>query len=373
MQLQLLGSCGTADAAAEWSITTDDLALNPSNSGDSTNAYELGTALTGIAGDTYVVCWGHDPQAPEDYNVEVDGDAALTGPLVGDRQCTMGVDCQIFLEGHGLESTNAVVILSEGSCGSTDAVVDWVATQTWTAVRTCTDCADSDGNAYPVGPWYDLGRPTFGLAGGGYKLCWGSNPRTVAAPTMAVSRVGPAHQNVTMALEDFNVEIDTDFGLVGPFRGNFSCDLGAVCEVSIDGWGLTDINKIVIVTGGECGDSFGYGQPNTLSPASLGYAAQTISEAADEADFRLGTALSAVGNFYKLCWSYDPEPPNFPLNLYNYNVEIDPNFIIQFPEGGGWDFGRRMGDGGPWRGLLGNETVELALAPKPTDETKFRL
>ena len=93
-------TAGTADAAAEWSITTDDLALNPSNSGDSTNAYELGTALTGIAGDTYVVCWGHDPQAPEDYNVEVDGDAALTGPLVGDRQCTMGVDCQIFLEGH---------------------------------------------------------------------------------------------------------------------------------------------------------------------------------------------------------------------------------------------------------------------------------
>ena len=56
-----------------------------------------------------------------------------------------------------------------------------------------------------------------------------------------------------------------------------------------------------------------------------------------------------MGDFYKLCWSFSPEPPNFPLNLYNYNVEIDPNFIIQFPEGGGWNFGgRRMGDGGPW-------------------------
>jgi hypothetical protein len=147
--------------------------------------------------------------------------------------------------------------------------------------------------------------------------------------------------------------------------------------VTIGGWGLIDQNKLVIVTGGQCGDNFGNGQPNTLAPASLGYAAETLSDtnadgANDEASFRLGTALSAVGNFYKLCWSFQPEPPNFPINLPNYNVEVDPDFVIKLPGNSDWNQGRRMG-AEAWRGLVGNETLELVLAPQASDETKFRL
>jgi hypothetical protein len=307
------------------------------------------------------VCWGHDPQSPADYNVEVDDGAALTGPLVGERQCTLGVNCEIVLEGHGLESTNAVVVLSEGTCGDTNAVVDWVATQTWTAVRADTDDFFT----------YDLGKPVFGLAGGGYKLCWGSNPQAVDPISRDTPAVGPEHQQVLMNLADFNVEIDPDFGLVGPYRGEFECDLGAVCRVTISGWGMEENNKLVMVTGGFCGDQFGYGQANTLAPASLGYAAETLSDTGDEAAYRLGTALSAVGNFYKLCWSWQPEPPNFPLNLPNYNVEVDPDFVIKFPEGSDWNQRRMSADA--WRGLVGNQTIELVVAPQATDETKSRL
>jgi hypothetical protein len=352
------GECGTPAEAAAWSVATDDLAV-ASASADS-NAYALGVALTGVAGDTYKVCWGHDPQSAEEFNVEIDAGAALTGPLVGERQCTLGVDCQIQLEGHGLESTNAVVILSEGSCGNSSATVDWVATQTWTAVQ---------ANASDFFS-YDMGKPIYGQAGGGYKLCWASNPRAVNATVKETPAVGPAHQLVNFSLEDFNVEIDPDFGLVGPYRGEFECDLGAMCRVTISGFGLVAQNKLVMVTGGECGDDFGYGQPNSLAPASLGYAAETLSDDGDEAAFRLGTALSAVGDFYKLCWSWQPEPPNFPLNLPNYNVEVDPDFLIQFPSGGGW--GRRT-SAEAWSGLVGTQHIELVLAPQDTEETKDRL
>jgi hypothetical protein len=269
------------------------------------------------------------------------------------------VDCTIQLAGHGLESTNAVVILSNGSCGNANATVDWVATQTWTAVR----ANQSDFFEYI------MGRPVFGLAGGFYKLCWGSNPRELNYTNKSEPAVGPAHLPVQMNLADFNVEIDPDFGLVGPYRGEFDCELGAQCRVTVGGWGITELNKLVIVTGGFCGDQFGYGQPGTLAPASLGNAAESIN-ADGEATYSLGTALSAVGSFYKLCWSWQPEPPNFPLNLFNYNVEVDPDFVIRFPEGGAW--GRRT-SAEAWRGLVGNQSVELVLAPKATDELTARL
>jgi hypothetical protein len=143
--------------------------------------------------------------------------------------------------------------------------------------------------------------------------------------------------------------------------------------VTIGGWGFTETNKLVMVTGGECGDDFGYGAPDTLATASLGYAAETIADDLDEAEYRLGTALSNVGSFYKLCWSFQPEPPNFPVNLPNYNVEVDPDFVIKFPEGGGWQGPSRRMSSDAWRGLVGNQTIELVIAPQPTDDTKSRL
>jgi hypothetical protein len=56
--------------------------------------------------------------------------------------------------------------------------------------------------------------------------------------------------------------------------------------------------------------------------------------------------------------------------LPNYNVEVDPDFLIQFPSGGGW--GRRT-SAEAWSGLVGTQHIELVLAPQDTEETKDRL
>jgi hypothetical protein len=60
------------------------------------------------------------------------------------------------------------------------------------------------------------------------------------------------------------------------------------------------------------------------------------------------------------------------VNLPNYNVEVDPDFVIKFPDGGDWGTGRRM-SADAWRGLVGNTTIELIVAPQATDELKSRL
>ena len=44
--------------------------------------FTLGTPVTGLAGQTYVVCWAHNPLEDTDFVVTIDPAAELHGPFV---------------------------------------------------------------------------------------------------------------------------------------------------------------------------------------------------------------------------------------------------------------------------------------------------
>ena len=46
------------------------------------------------------------------------------------------------------------------------------------------------------------------------------------------------------------VELDTDFGLKGPYRSDHECALGHPCDVPISGWAFEDFNSLVPLAGG---------------------------------------------------------------------------------------------------------------------------
>ena len=61
------------------------------SSGD-TN-YDFGTPVVGMPGDTYKLCWGHEPRGLAylaDYNIELDPDGILEGTFADDFACTLG-------------------------------------------------------------------------------------------------------------------------------------------------------------------------------------------------------------------------------------------------------------------------------------------
>jgi hypothetical protein len=157
------------------------------------------------------------------------------------------------------------------------------------------------------------------LPGGDYKLCWGENPDR---------------------LTDFKVEIDDAFGLVGPFRANYTCDIGAPCDLVITGWGLDTTNQIMVVdpgtdptSAGECGDPLKYAvMPGVASvlPASMGYEPDVVNTEQDETEYGLPPPFGRRGNFYKLCWSWQPVG-HWPMNIGAFNVEVDGDFMLDIP------------------------------------------
>ena len=64
------------------------------------------------------------------YTVEIDPEGELHGPTAGDLlSCTLGELCAADIAGFGMETTNKVVVISEGACGDASMVV---ATDTYT-------------------------------------------------------------------------------------------------------------------------------------------------------------------------------------------------------------------------------------------------
>ena len=44
------------------------------------------------------------------------------GPVIRDFMCTMGLRCDLTLNGYELAPTSSIVVLSSGACGDADAV-----------------------------------------------------------------------------------------------------------------------------------------------------------------------------------------------------------------------------------------------------------
>jgi hypothetical protein len=85
------------------------------------------TTFQSSAGDYFKLCWGHDPDSLQQYRFQVDVDATLAGPKVGNVECTLGVHCTVEIETVGMYSSNAVVVLEEGECGDADATLaNWM-------------------------------------------------------------------------------------------------------------------------------------------------------------------------------------------------------------------------------------------------------
>ena len=148
----------------------------------------------------------------------------MVGPLVGERECTLGVGCVVSVAGYRLDASNQIVALSSGTCGSPNASV---VTATW-------DKVNPNSTVNGSGSTYDLGTPSEGVAGSYFRLCWAHNPSMIA---------------------DFKYEIDGDFELAGPFVGELNCTLGISCAMPVTGYRLAASNKIVAISSGACGDA----------------------------------------------------------------------------------------------------------------------
>jgi hypothetical protein len=184
--------------------------------------YALGVPTSGVPGSQYILCWGHDPAGGLDLlNVQLDGDAELSGPDVADFACTLGEPCHFVVTGHDLHTTNRIIVLSTGNCGDSAPAV---ASTTWGSTFGHAMIETTDGIASAT---YDLGTPVVGVPGDTFKLCWAHDPS---------------------ALSDFNVEIDADAELIGPNVGDLlECTLGQKCTVSLTGHKLRDSNGIVAI------------------------------------------------------------------------------------------------------------------------------
>ena len=126
------GNCGDSEpvvASQTWGSAFGH-AMSETIDGIASATYSLGTPVVGVPGDTYKLCWAHDPSVLSDFNVMIDSDAELIGPNVGDLlECTLGQQCAVSISGYNLADSNAIVAISSGACGDADAVV---ATNTWT-------------------------------------------------------------------------------------------------------------------------------------------------------------------------------------------------------------------------------------------------
>ena len=79
--------------------------------------------------------------------------------------CTLGLQCDVSLDGHGLETTNKIVAISSGECGDASPTVD---TQTWGEENPLEEGGVAEDKASAA---FTLGLPVLGTPGDHYKLC----------------------------------------------------------------------------------------------------------------------------------------------------------------------------------------------------------
>jgi hypothetical protein len=294
------GTCGNASAAYNndtWRIErVAELASNGSNA-----SFDFATPLVGTPGLFYRLCWGHNATALEDFKVELDPMAELVGPFTRNFECTLGIACAVVLEGYRMNLSNGLVVIdSADPCGAAGNISN----ETWDR-EAPTAIGSSDQNGTNAS--YNFSTPVRGLAGLSYRLCWGWNPVNVS---------------------DFNVQIDADVELVGPFVRDLDCTLGILCAVNLTGYRLNVSNAIVAITNGSCGDAASVVAPDTWDIANASVVAtRALGGIFDNASYAFGTPLLGVaGSFYQLCWAH-----RYSSDLSDFKVQIDDAAELRGP------------------------------------------
>merc|ERR1719353_1917718 len=116
-----------------------------------------------------------------------------------------------------------------------------------------------------------------------------------------------------MSIEDYNVEVDPDGELAGPYVRELECTLGLECSLTVEGYRLDAKNQLVVVNG-SCGDALAVVANETWTFAN----ATSLANDALSANYTFGTpTVGLAGSFYRLCWG------NSPVILSDYNIEVD--------------------------------------------------
>lgn len=264
-------SCGQGAVAASFSPMLVEKQVQ--NDG-AYRQFQLGLPNSGVAASGYSLCWGASPASIADYYFSL-SDFTVFGPNVRAMSCTFGLPCELQLVGHGLASTNRLIVLSNGQCGDnapTSAVVTGM-------------LASISVDASSSGERYDLNTPLAGQPRADYKVCWAHSPSNVA---------GAAVYSVPVGLLTLN----------GPVQNSQLCSLGVDCVITLTGVGLAASNQILLIDdSSSCGD-----ESPTLATFS-GLSNPTSPEASDFGEYRLGiprTTPEGPGSGYKVCWGHNP-------------------------------------------------------------------
>jgi hypothetical protein len=290
------GGCGDAyayDDPSTWQIQTPSEVL-----GNGTSAvFDLGTPIVGSPGNFYKLCWGHNVgSALSDFNIMVDSAAWLSGPNTGDLlDCTLGLPCEVTVTGYRLEPTSGIVAVSEGLCGSEDALVS---NSTWditNPVEGSTTSAVGDDGVEVWTQTFDVGVPLVGTPGEFYRLCWGFDPEDAT---------------------EHRTEIDAVASLLGPdMDQTMNCTLGFICRVNVTGFGLGATNQIVLISSGLCG---GTGDDAPVVAEEVGGIISPTFESDSIQYYTFNEEAGptfGVGDYYTLCWGQDPQGDLSKINV----------------------------------------------------------
>ena len=162
-KVKVQGSGTSCGATAATGYTGMTLTQSVTDSGN-LDVYALGTASAGVAVNNLVLCFAYT----SNYAFQISSAFQMSGPLVGNEDCTLTETCSLQLSGVGLADTNKLRIIASGeNCGSAAGVTSITGLSGTTSVTT-----GGTSNEYVVAS----GQITAGVHGAGYKLCWAHDP-----------------------------------------------------------------------------------------------------------------------------------------------------------------------------------------------------
>ena len=254
-------SSGASTASGYTGMTLDQQVTS------GVDVYALGTASAGTAVNNLVLCFAYS----SNYLFQISSAFQMSGPSVGNEDCTLTETCSLQLSGVGLADTNKLRIIASGdNCGSAAAVTSITGLSGTTSVTT-----GGTSNVYAVAS----GQITAGVHGSGYKLCWGHNPT---------------------GNSDYMFEVGT-FTLNGAAAEDFTCPLTDACSIQLSGTGLANTNNVKVQ---------GSGTPcSTGASTASGYTGMTLDKQVTNSGgfdvYALGTASAGVaGSTLVLCFAY---------------------------------------------------------------------